>query len=92
MIYERSITILEPFLVEQLCVEYMDTGALKSLKCLKIIQKRFNCQLITKYAKVEVLENYWDKFFGMLLNLAIKNKDADMKLLCSRIARIPKII
>lgn len=43
-------------------------------------------------AKIQVLESYWDKLFGQMFNMAIKLNDKEMKLLCSRIAKIPENI
>ena len=68
----------------------MNKGAEEATKSLIMIQRRIKRALVTKDAKVEVVENYWDKLFGALLSNAIKHKDTDMKVLCNRIVKIPR--
>ena len=68
----------------------MNRGAEQATQSLIMIQRIIKNQLRTKDAKVEVIENYWDKLFGSLLSNAIKHKDTDMKVLCNRIVKIPR--
>lgn len=44
-----------------------------------LCQKRIKTQIITKFMKVEILLNYWDKIVGQLIVYAGKYRDKEAK-------------
>jgi len=51
-------------------------AANKTFNSLMNIQNRFKLRQIVVDAKVEVLENYWNKMVGRIMMDAIKKKDS----------------
>ena len=54
------------------------------------MQQIMKTQCIKKIARVEVLENYWNKLLGQLQMQASLSKDLRAKELLSKIFHIPK--
>ena len=57
---------------------------------IEYIQKRFKDQLATRFAKVEVLSNYWDKMVGQLQTRASKKHDKEASDLVLKFILVPK--
>ena len=56
------------------------------------IQTKIKTQIVTRYAKVDILCNYWDKMIGQIQLNASKLKDAKTSEICRKIMIIPKRI
>ena len=52
------------------------------MKRIYFIFKRLRGQIYIKDAKVEVLENYWNKFYGQLQYAATQSGNSQAKKIC----------
>ena len=63
---EKSWTILRLFITEYVYRESMRSYGRDFYQKILFMQRRMKNQLVIRFAKVEVLLNYWDKLFGIL--------------------------
>ena len=57
---------------------------------IKYIQSKMRNQLSTRFSKVEVLINYWNKLFGKLQITASRTNDTKMRAVLTKIAQVPR--
>ena len=55
------------------------------------MQERIRYKLKTKFSKIDVLVNYWDKFIGMLMKKSQKSRPKDQAAieLINKIIEVP---
>jgi hypothetical protein len=59
---------------------------LQFLSGMHFIQRKLTDKLITRFSKVDVLINYWDKLYGVMTFLANYNNDHRMRKIMFDIA------
>ena len=87
---ERSLFLIKKFLSDSASSYNFKVKARKLYKILLKIQRRIRDNGVTKYSKVEVLVNYWDKLYGQLQVRASKKNDQAAKGLLLNIIKVPK--
>ena len=87
---EIAIQILKPFLEENILNEKMRICIRSYAHKIYYIQKRVRDQLAIRFAKVEVLSNYWDKMIGQIQTIASRKKDKVASDLVLKFILIPK--
>ena len=59
---------------------------------IRYIQRTYLSKILKKESRVEILNNYWNKIIGKLMNAAIQKKDQPLKDLVSKIMLVDKNI
>lgn len=57
-----------------------------------VVQDRMRQKLATKYGKIEVLQNQWDKIFGQIQRTATRKNDDEGDKFCMQVCRIRKYV
>lgn len=89
---DKAIVCLKRFFADSMPSSKFRYQVYKTMTQIINIQKKIKSNLVTRYAKVEVLVNYWDKMIGQTQLRASRLKDKKTSDLCLKIILIPKQI
>ena len=86
---QQSLQILKEFIPIHIGIYPLIKGARKTFRKFELIQKRILDQLSIKFAKVDVLINFWDKTINNLRKLSYDTKDQQILKLVDKIIKVP---
>ena len=85
---KKAMKIIKPFFIALLQIQKLTEKGRIFYKYISLIQQRIRLQLTTRYFKVEVLQNYWDKLLGEIHLKASQLKDKQMLKVCGAIIMV----
>ena len=87
---KKAVELLGSFIQRCVGTMVLSKMTLQFLSGQHFIQRSLHDKLIVRFCKVDVLINYWDKFFGIMTFMANFNNDYRMRQIMFDIAQIPK--
>ena len=82
--------MLKPFLLKNLGMDELIFRMRNFYSKMMIIKKRLKAKVLTKFSKVEVLETYFCKIYGVIQAIATSRNDNKANKLYNSIMAIPQ--